>query len=367
MNGVFPIILISILILSACHDRLSKDDMVFMRDLTAEVIDSSRILPGHNLPGRNSSFGPNNSGITLIRPGGRDCYPSFWIRDYAMSIESGFISEDEQLKMLLYTAERQADSSWVSKTGSTIPEGSIPDHIRINDGLPVYFPGTYSYENQGAEMWRLPPYGDQYFFIHMAWYYISLTEEKDILEIDVNGKSLFDRLELAFESVPGDQETQLLIIDPPFQTRDFGFREVITMTGKVCFGSVLKYRAAREMAELFQQSGLAEKAIVYKNIADKISDYLPKTFADERGFLLASTGLSKQADVWATAFAVYVGALEEPYLSDACKALTKAYSDGLMSNEGQIRHVLTSDDYRQNPVYMTSVSSPYAAFLRIGW
>ena len=436
--------LLFILIFSGCQDKLSKSDMEFIRDLTAAVIDSSRIFPGENLPPAIAAFGPNNSGITLIRPGGRDCYPSFWIRDYAMSLESGLITKDEQLHMLLYTAERQADSTWISKSGSTIPKGSIPDHIRINDGLPVYFPGTYSFENQGSEMWRLPPYGDQYFFIHMVWYYISLTGANDILNMNVNGRNLLDRMELAFESVPCDPETQLLIIDPDFQTCDFGFRDVITMTGKVCFGSILRYRAAKEMAALFRQSGQAQRVEYYENIAGKISDMLPKTFADERGLLLASTGVSNQADVWGTAFAVYCGALGEPYRSGACSALAKAYKDGVMACEGQVRHVLTCDDfsgstawekaaapvnryqngaywgtpvgwvcyaiyqsdpalamqlaeeyidhlrrtdfrinsnthggpyecifpaenYMQNPVYMTSVSIPYSAFLRLGW
>ncbi len=442
MAKVSAILIFSLLMFTACQDRLSRSDMEFMKNLTAEVIDSSRILAGENLPGSISSFGPNNSGITLIRPGGRDCYPSFWIRDYAMSLESGFITETEQLQMLLYTAARQSDSSWVSSMGSLIPPGSIPDHIRINDGLPIYFPGTYSYENQGNKMWMLPPYGDQYFFIHMAWYYISISNDLKILEETVNEKMLLQRMEEAFWSVPGDNDSPLLRIDTSFQTCDFGFRDVVTMSGEVCFGSLLKYRAAREMAGLFRQSGLESKAKKYESIAEKIAVLIPPTFADERGFLLASTGISSQADVWATAFAVYIDVLEEPYKTKACKALVDSYIAGTMAVEGQIRHVLSSDnysvtsawekaaaqinryqngaywgtpsgwvcyaiyqldqglakqlakeyinhlritdfrinpsthggpyecifpadDYKQNPVYMTSVSVPYAAFLKL--
>lgn len=31
-----------------------------------------------------------------------------------------------------------------------VPCGAIADHIRIDDGLPIFYPGTYSYEKQGV-------------------------------------------------------------------------------------------------------------------------------------------------------------------------------------------------------------------------
>ncbi len=421
----------------------AQTNIDFMADLTREVIDSSRIRPGEGFSGNLVGYGPNNSGITLIRPGGRDCYPAFWIRDYAMSLESGFISAQEQKDIIIYTAARQADSTWTSNTGSLIPEGSIPDHIRINDGLPIYFPGTYSYENQGAALWRLPPYGDQYFFIHMVWYYITLTDDWTILNLEVNEKTIMERMISAFNAVPSDPKTALVTIDTAYQTCDFGFRDIVTLSGKVAFGSILKFRAAKELDELVNSHKRNKLNDSFAQIARAIQQHLPETFADPRGFLRASTGLSSQADVWATAFAVYTGALQEPYLYRACRALSSAYTQGNMVKEGQIRHVLTTDDfsvstaweiaaspvnryqngaywgtptgwvafaihqvnpdlarqlaeeyishlresdfrinhethggpyecifpdddYSQNPVYMTSVSVPYAAFLRMG-
>ena len=118
---------------------LSDSDFNFLKELTKDVVDSSRIYPGQMIAGQ---YGPNNTGGVLIRPGGRDCYPSFWIRDYAMSLESGFISNEEQKHMLLLTASTQCDQPWITEGGSMVPYGAIADHIRIDDGLPVYFPGT---------------------------------------------------------------------------------------------------------------------------------------------------------------------------------------------------------------------------------
>ena len=324
---------------------VSPVDLVYLEDLTRAVVDSSRILPGQDLPPAIRSYGPNRSGITLIKPGGRDCYPSFWIRDYGMSLESDLITGKEQFDILIYTAARQSDSTWTTKTGSLVPKGSIPDHIRINDGLPVYFPGTYDYVNQGNEIWRMPPFCDQFYFIHMAWYYINSKKDHQVLDQKINQINLFNRLEMAFDAVPARGETGMAFISDSLPTCDFGFRDVISMTGEVCFGSLLRYRAALEMTELCRLNGNLQNAGKYREIAKKIRENLVPVFADERGMLRASTGKSRQPDVWATAFGVYIGAIDGPDSDRACQALQKAYVSGTLAMEGQIRHVLTTDDF----------------------
>lgn len=334
---------------------VSPADLAFLEDLTRSVVDSSRIFPGQDLPPAIRSYGPNRSGITLIKPGGRDCYPSFWIRDYSMSLESGLITNREQLDILLYTAARQSDSTWRTKTGSLVPKGSIPDHIRINDGLPVYFPGTYDYVNQGNETWRMPPYCDQFYFVHMAWYYIHSTDDLSVLSRTINNVNLFDRMELAFFEVPARSETEMAVISDSLPTCDFGFRDVISMTGEVCFGSLLRYRAAMELSELSKRAGYDRKSKEYRDIAMKIKSNLVPVFADDRGMLRASTGKSRQPDVWATAFAVYLGAFDGASQAKACKTLSNAYLSGTLSMEGQIRHVLTTDDFSSTTAWEKSL------------
>src|SRR5690606_13802447 len=149
---------------------VSKEDFRFLEGITHAVLDSSRILPGQNLV---VPFGGNNTGGTLIRPGGRETYPASWIRHYAMSLETGWVSPDEQRHMLHLTASTQCDQTWITKGGSLVPLGAIADHIRVDDSLPIYFPGTYDYEGQGTKEYGLaPPYDDQFYFIHMAYYYV---------------------------------------------------------------------------------------------------------------------------------------------------------------------------------------------------
>jgi hypothetical protein len=75
------------------NNLLSSADMSYLEQLTRDVMDSARINPGQKI---SDDFGVNNTGIVLIRPGGRSSYPAYWIRDYAMSVESGFVTPNEQ-------------------------------------------------------------------------------------------------------------------------------------------------------------------------------------------------------------------------------------------------------------------------------
>jgi len=357
MKIISGILLFCLMACSPQHQSLiSKADLLFLEDLTRVVVDSSRIGPGQDLPPAIRSFGPNRSGITLIKPGGRDCYPSFWVRDYAMSLESGLITRREQLDILLYTAARQSDSTWITATGSLVPKGSIPDHIRINDGLPVFFPGTYDFVNQGNEIWRTPPLGDQFFFIHMVWFYLNHHTDRNFLGTETNGIDLFTRVKMAFDAVPADTGDGMVIISDTLPTCDFGFRDVISMTGKICFGSILRYRAALEMAVLCETGGWSEQSEQYREIAARIKKNLVPVFADPRGMLKASTGKSCQPDVWATAFAIYTGAYDGPEGLKACNFLARAYHEGTLAMEGQIRHVLTTDDYDASTVWEKSLT-----------
>ncbi len=171
---------------------LSESDLGYLKELTRDVMESSRIYPEQKI---SSDFGGNNTGGILIRPGGRGCYPAFWIRDYTMSLESGFVTEEEQKHMLLLTASTQNDQTWITNAGSMIPLGAIADHVRIDDSKPIFFPGTYDYNTQGGKKWgMIPPYGDQYFFIHMAYFYVKGTSSAKFLLNEINGVRLIDRL-----------------------------------------------------------------------------------------------------------------------------------------------------------------------------
>jgi hypothetical protein len=334
---------------------LSDRDMTYLKELTRGVLDSSRIRPGQWI---SHEFGSNHTGGTLIRPGGRATYPAFWIRDYAMSLECGFITSEEQRHMLHLTAATQCDQTWISRSGAMIPPGAIADHIRIDDGKPVYFPGTYDPVDQGGKNWgMMPPYCDQFYFIHMAFYYVTTTRSVNILFEDINGLQLIDRLEMAYRVPPTRQGGVLVYTTDDFRGVDFGFRDAEQITGDLCFPSLLKYRASLEMSDLMEMTGRKNKAAVYRAVAQRLKEEIPMVFSDDRGMLLAATGKSGQADVWSTALAVYLQILEGDNLKKTARFLTDSYKKGILARKGNIRHILTTDDFSSTSAWEVSLAT----------
>lgn len=330
------------------RDLLTKGDFDFLRGLTRDVLENARLYP--------EGGGVNHTKGVLIRPGG--AYPSFWIRDYAMSLESGMIGREEQEHMLLLTASTQCDQTRITPGGSLIPYGAIADHIRPEDGLPIYYPGTYSYHDQGTKEWgKAPPYDDQFYFIHMAYWFVKGNPNTGLLQRVINGIKLIDRLEIAFSVPPSMEETGIVYTSDEFRGVDFGFRDAEQITGALCFPSVLKFQASRELVWLFEHLGNRKKAARYAAISRALRTAIPRLFMDNRGMLRASTGKSRQADVWSTALAVYLGLSAGKNGYDACQALAEAYKSGTLAYKGNIRHILTADDFNDSTAWEFSLAA----------
>ena len=332
---------------------LGTNDLVFLEQMVKDVMEASRIYPGQKI---SKDFGPNQTEGILIRPGGRTSYPAFWIRDYAMSIETGYVSEKEQKHMLVLTASTQSDSLIWTKWGTSIPKGSIADHIRIDDGKPIYFPGTYSFENQGEKKWGMqPPFCDQFFFIQMAYFYVKSFSKTIQLTNEIKGVKLIDRLEMAYQMPPSHPRSHLVQVDETNRGVDFGFRDAIYITGKLCYASLLKYQAAKQLAYLFAKMGNKSKALRYQHEANLLKISIKSTFIDTRGMLRASTGMSGQADVWATSLAINLGVLTGKSRLKAAQYLRDAYLRGELSQKGNIRHIVKSDDFSATSAWEKSV------------
>ncbi len=327
---------------------LSPDDMAFLTDMAKATLESSRVAPSAMV----GKIGPNTSGGTLIRPGGREDYPAFWIRDYAMSVECGIVPADEQLHALRYTATHQVDKEITLPTGSVLPVGSIADHISFG-GVPIFFPGILEdYDRQGGPQWGiLPSLDDQFYFVRMAALYLKAGGKTGFLTDDINGKPLTDRLESAYTMPPSDPETGIVHVSEKNRGVNFGFFDSVTHTGDLFFASVLKYRAALDLAGMFDALGRAEPAQKYRDAAARLRDVLPKRFPADRAILRASTGLSAQPDVWGTAFAVYVGALPPDVEKAACEGLADALKRGTIAWKGGVRHVPTDADFSKDSAW----------------
>jgi len=320
-----------------------RASMQYLTDLASAVVEASRVRPGESVAG----IGPNVTGGTLVRPGGRECYPAFWIRDFAMSLNADLFTPEEVVHALLLTAGRQANEEWHTPSGSLVPRGAIADHITFG-GLPIFFPGTLEdYEGQGMPWGRTPSLDDHYYFVEMAWYVVVELGREDLLSADIDGLSLMDRLSLSFSVPKVREDTGMVWCADGDRGVSFGFTDTVAHTGDLFFCSVLRHRAAGRMADLCTRVGRPDEAASYKGIQDLISQHLPRVFMDESGLLRASTGKSSQPDVWGSAFAVASGALPESVADGVSRALCAALEDGTIAWQGQVRHVPTDRDFSE--------------------
>ena len=323
-------------------DLFTTEDWRFLETLTADVVEASRVAPDTKV----ASAAPNTTGGTLIRPGGRACYPAFWIRDYAMSLDAALFTPDEERHALFLTARHQQDETVTLKSGSRVPLGAIADHITF-DAKGIFFPGTLDdVVGQGGPQWGdLPPHDDAFYFIHMAWHYAHTANDFGFLKESVSGQPIEIRLERALRMPPSRKTTELVYAEPGARGITFGFVDSITHNGDLLFASLLKWKAATELAWIFSKENNPKKTREYEQIARSIKRAIPATFATEHGWLRASTGLSGQPDVWGTAFAVYLGLLPKAADQAACKTFAEAYHQKTIAWQGNIRHVPTSDDF----------------------
>jgi hypothetical protein len=325
---------------------LIPSELDFLSALTRDVIRASRVEPGAKAGGSPA----NTSGFALIMPGGRGGYPAFWIRDFAMSLESGFISTEEMRRHLLLTAKCQnGPVERKLRRGLRIPPHAIPDHINF-DGGAVFYPGTYSAgEDQGGGAYGiLPPMDDHYEFAHIAYCLFKAGGTPNFLREEINGIPLLDRLAEAFDVPLAHPDTGITFTDADQRAVGFGFCDAIVLTGDLLFPSLLRYRAAGELAELCEASGRREEAAAYRRRQRLIRDNLPGAFSDRSrasGWMLAATGVGRQPDVWGTLYALHLGALEGEPAERALDSVLQAARQRTIVFEGAVRHVPTDRDF----------------------
>jgi hypothetical protein len=350
-------------VLAAPTDRLlfgqalPKEDLAFLRDMTREVIEASRVPPGSNGGGRWPLT--NSCGFTLITPG-KDTYTAFWVRDFSMAVDSGFVTAEELRNHLLLTCKAQNSPEELKlANGLHVPAWAIPDHINY-DGRPSFYPGTYSsgHDQGSGACGRVPPIDDHYEFVHIAYTYWKVTHDAGPFSVEVNGATVFERLERAFASPTTDPETGLAQTTEADRAVGFGFCDGETHTGKLLFASLLRYRAAGELAELAEALGHRDRVAAYRHAQKTIRPNLTRTFGDhsgKEGWLRASTGLSSQPDVWGTLFALHLRVLDRAQASAAQRTVADALRRGTITLEGGVRQVPTDRDFSKTTAWERSM------------
>jgi hypothetical protein len=128
---------------------------------------------------------------------------------------------------------------------------------------------------------------------------------------------------------------------------DWGFCDSIRKTGLCLMPSLLRWRAAQDLATLFAADGLGTEAKRFREEAKRIAKAIPATFYRElskregrkAGLLLSATELGRKDDVWASAFAIWLGVLPRDLGLAVARRLLALYEAGGTVVEGQARHL----------------------------
>ena len=327
--------------------------MEFLAGFAAAAIESARVYPGQQPDGEknNENQGaktPGNSlDYVLIRPGGRACYPAVWTQDFSMTLGTGFVTIEEAMNHLRLVAQGQ--NGPVERrlaSGAVVPAFAIPDHTLFN-GAAVYFPGTYSSgEDQGGEPWGLrPPVNNHFDFILIARHILRETGNGEFLRQSVNGMLLIDRLRAAFHAPEIDPATGLVYTAAERRAVGFIFCDSIYMTGHLHFASLLRWRAAHQLAELERSLVEEERARALEAEAERMAPHFAATFGDPGrigGWMMGATEVGRQPDVWGTIFSLYQGVLSGEAAKAAKATLVQALEEGTILYEGAVRHVPTN-------------------------
>ncbi len=303
---------------------------------------------------KDASYFNTAAKTPVLLPSGDEKYRSFWVRDAAMMAESELVPTEELKRYVTIFATHAQNGAETRhlENGLTVPPYAIADHVNY-DGKPVFFPGTYaSGDNQGSGLYGFfPPFCDNYYFIMMVEYYVNQSGDRAILDTVFDGISLSKRLEYAFEGYNVDKDSRLCVSDAETYTVDWGFVDTVKKSGKLLMSSLLRYNAALTLARLIDCR--------YQSEADKMKASILATFFDEKtGWFYSATGIGRQYDVWATAYAVYSGITDD---ARVLKALYDAYQNRTAVVDGYVRQILTDHDHSATSAW-ESTPTPFGEY-----
>lgn len=327
---------------SAGRDPVIEALLARLHAIAAPVVESARIVPGGKIPGLT-----NTTPYTLRMPGGNAGYPAFWVRDAAMMLGADFIGAEEVEGWIRLIASVQAGPEAIRlANGLTVPPWSIPDHITLQ-GSPCWYPGAYDGPNQGDGTFGfLPPADDAYELVRMAREQLRLSGSTAFLKGDVEvrgGRSgVWEMLDRAFAGVEAGPDGLVVCSAEEGRTRvDWGFCDTVRKTGSCLMPSLLRWRAANEMSEIARALGRRADAARYRAVAAQVKRAVPAVFlrdmGEGRAILLSATGKGKRDDVWASAYAVWLGILPAGQRDAVARGLLHLYRQGGTVLEGQVR------------------------------
>ena len=260
------------------------------------------------------------SGVRMYTPDGVGNYPALWTRDFAYMVEyaGDLLPGDEVRRCLEYLMDGAAKNGW------------IPDRVDAN--------GNVFYTAGDSFFPARPNLDTGTYLVIAADCYLETLPEPRAAEQFLQWKKA---LCAAIDCLPVDEYGMILNDTEPAHS-PYGFTDCIRKTGLLAMESILLWRALKVLA-----GRLGPEGGRYRLWARSIEAHFCECFwDDERGMLLAATGICRQIDVWASCHAVAVGF---PLGEEKRRAIARwliANYDGVVQR-GQIRHLPAGEYWEQ--------------------
>lgn len=152
----------------------------------------------------------------------------------------------------------------------------------------------------------------------------------------------------ALGCVPTEAETGLVWIDPATPHTAYGFTDTIAITGRHLFCSLLKLEAWEIVARLASDLGRATEAAAAMGEAQRVRANLHLLWSDEHRLFFAGSRDCRQADVWGSAYACVINAVDADRRREIAQTLLEQRDRFL--RRGQVRHLLQPEKWERRIV-----------------
>ena len=231
----------------------------------------------------NGCIVKSGSGINMYTPDGVGNYCALWTRDFTYMVENAIdlIPSEDIENGINYLLAGADENGW------------IPDRVEAD--------GTARYTAGGPDFPASPNLDNGCFLIICVDEYLKTLDEQKAKALFMQWK---DALCKGIDCLPKD-DTGLIVnlAQPPHSP--YGFTDTVCKTGKLCFESLLLWRAQKVLCKRLTQYGLS--ATQYQHGCESIEKNLMRTFIGSDGMLKAATGICSQTDIWASCYAVSIG------------------------------------------------------------
>lgn len=251
----------------------------------------------------------NPLGVTAYTPAAlSDFYPALYLRDFTYMVESApecIPPEHVRDIIALFVAHLS-------------PEGLCPERIG-NDGVVFYVCHG-----------RRPAVDPPLFLLKLCAAHLRHGGDPAFIQ------TLLPQLARTLGTVPVEAATGLVWVDPATPHTAYGFTDSIAITGRHLFCSLLRFEACGILADLCARFG--RDAAPWRQDAVQIRQNLDLLWSPEHALFLAGSHDCRQADIWGSAYACVIGAVDDARRAALAASLLAKRERYLL--RGQVRHLL---------------------------